>query len=27
MLKDMEACPIGKHAFADPDGILVDVSD
>ncbi len=27
MLKDMEACPIGKHAFADPDGILVDISD
>ncbi len=27
MVKDMEACPIGKHAFADPDGILVDISD
>jgi len=27
MLKDMEACPIGKHAFADPDGILLDIAE
>jgi catechol 2,3-dioxygenase-like lactoylglutathione lyase family enzyme len=25
--KDLQACPIGKHAFADPDGVLLDVSD
>lgn len=25
--KDLAACPIGNHAFADPDGVLVDVSD
>jgi len=27
LLKDMEACPIGRHAFADPDGILMDISE
>ena len=27
MLKDMEACPFGKHAFGDPDGILLDISE
>jgi hypothetical protein len=25
--KDLEACPIGKHAFSDPDGVLVDICD
>jgi catechol 2,3-dioxygenase-like lactoylglutathione lyase family enzyme len=25
--KDLQACPIGKHVFADPDGLLVDISD
>jgi catechol 2,3-dioxygenase-like lactoylglutathione lyase family enzyme len=25
--KEMAACPIGKYAFSDPDGILVDISD
>ena len=24
---DLQACPIGKHAFADPDGVLVDICD
>jgi catechol 2,3-dioxygenase-like lactoylglutathione lyase family enzyme len=27
LVKDMEACPVGQHAFADPDGILMDVSE
>ena len=25
--KDLQACPIGKHAFADPDGVLLDICD
>ncbi len=25
--KDLQACPIGKHAFADPDDVLVDISE
>lgn len=25
--KDLQACPIGKHAFADPDGLLLDISE
>lgn len=25
--KDLQACPIGKHAFADPDGVLLDISE
>jgi catechol 2,3-dioxygenase-like lactoylglutathione lyase family enzyme len=25
--KDMRACPIGQHAFADPDGILLDICE
>jgi catechol 2,3-dioxygenase-like lactoylglutathione lyase family enzyme len=25
--KDLQACPIGKHAFADPDGVLLDIAD
>jgi catechol 2,3-dioxygenase-like lactoylglutathione lyase family enzyme len=25
--KDLLACPIGKHAFADPDGVLLDISE
>ncbi|HLN88258.1 MAG TPA: VOC family protein, partial [Candidatus Limnocylindrales bacterium] len=25
--KDLQGCPIGKHAFADPDGILMDMTD
>lgn len=25
--KDLQACPIGKQAFADPDGVLVDISE
>jgi len=25
--KDLQACPIGKHAFADPDGVLVDICE
>jgi hypothetical protein len=25
--KDLQACPIGKHAFADPDGTLLDISE
>lgn len=24
---DLNGCPIGKHAFADPDGILMDMTD
>ena len=24
--KDLQACPIGQHAFADPDGVLLDIS-
>jgi catechol 2,3-dioxygenase-like lactoylglutathione lyase family enzyme len=27
MLKDLEACPFGKHAFGDPDGILVHIGE
>jgi len=27
LVKDLDACPIGKHAFADPDGILLDISE
>jgi catechol 2,3-dioxygenase-like lactoylglutathione lyase family enzyme len=27
IVKDMQACPIGKHAFGDPDGVLVDISE
>jgi len=27
LVKDMDACPIGQHAFADPDGILLDISE
>ncbi len=23
--KDLQACPIGKHVFSDPDGILLDI--
>ena len=25
--KDLQGCPIGKHAFADPDGVLMDMTD
>jgi catechol 2,3-dioxygenase-like lactoylglutathione lyase family enzyme len=25
--KDLQACPIGKHVFADPDGVLIDISE
>ena len=25
--KDLQACPIGKHVFGDPDGVLVDISE
>jgi len=25
--KDLHACPIGKHAFADPDGVLLDICE
>jgi catechol 2,3-dioxygenase-like lactoylglutathione lyase family enzyme len=25
--KDMRACPIGQHAFGDPDGILLDIAE
>lgn len=25
--KDLQACPLGKHAFADPDGVLVDIGE
>lgn len=25
--KDLQACPIGKHVFADPDGLLLDISE
>jgi catechol 2,3-dioxygenase-like lactoylglutathione lyase family enzyme len=25
--KDLKACPIGKRAFADPDGVLLDISE
>ncbi|HWH79661.1 MAG TPA: VOC family protein, partial [Candidatus Binatus sp.] len=25
--KDLQGCPIGKHAFADPDGVLVDICE
>jgi catechol 2,3-dioxygenase-like lactoylglutathione lyase family enzyme len=27
LVKDLEACPIGNHHFADPDGILLDISE
>jgi catechol 2,3-dioxygenase-like lactoylglutathione lyase family enzyme len=27
MVKDLAACPFGKHAFADPDGVLLDISE
>ena len=27
LVKDMDDCPIGQHAFADPDGILLDISE
>ena len=25
--KDLQACPIGKYAFSDPDGVLLDISE
>jgi len=25
--KDLQACPIAKHVFADPDGVLLDISE
>ena len=25
--QDLQGCPIGKHAFADPDGVLMDLTD
>jgi catechol 2,3-dioxygenase-like lactoylglutathione lyase family enzyme len=25
--KDLQGCPIGKHTFADPDGVLMDLTD
>jgi catechol 2,3-dioxygenase-like lactoylglutathione lyase family enzyme len=25
--KDLQACPIGKYVFADPDGVLMDISE
>jgi hypothetical protein len=25
--KDLLACPIGKHGFADPDGVLLDIAE
>jgi catechol 2,3-dioxygenase-like lactoylglutathione lyase family enzyme len=25
--KDLQACSIGKHVFADPDGVLLDISE
>ena len=25
--KDLQRCPIGKHAFSDPDGVLLDISE
>lgn len=25
--KDLLACPIGKHVFSDPDGVLLDISE
>jgi len=25
--KDLQACPIGKHVLADPDGVLLDISE
>ena len=25
--KDLQACPIGKHVFSDPDGVLLDISE
>ena len=25
--RDLQACPIGKHVFADPDGVLMDMTD
>jgi catechol 2,3-dioxygenase-like lactoylglutathione lyase family enzyme len=25
--KDLQGCPIGKHVFADPDGVLLDISE
>ena len=25
--KDLQACPMGKHVFADPDGVLLDISE
>lgn len=27
LMKDLQACPIGKHVFSDPDGVLVDISE
>jgi hypothetical protein len=24
--QELKTCPIGKHAFADPDGVLLDIS-
>lgn len=27
ILKDLEGCPIGQHPTADPDGVLLDLSD
>jgi catechol 2,3-dioxygenase-like lactoylglutathione lyase family enzyme len=25
--KDLQACPLGKHVFADPDGVLLDIGE
>jgi hypothetical protein len=25
--QDLQGCPIGKYAFADPDGVLMDLTD
>ena len=25
--KDLQGCPIGKHVFSDPDGVLLDISE
>jgi catechol 2,3-dioxygenase-like lactoylglutathione lyase family enzyme len=25
--KDLQTCPMGKHAFSDPDGVLLDISE
>jgi catechol 2,3-dioxygenase-like lactoylglutathione lyase family enzyme len=27
LVKDLQACPIGQHAFADPDGVLLDICE